>query len=68
MSKWIKDIDYGMVMLRCENCSGRVIFDHYSRAVGLKGYDYCPYCGTQMQRPKLIADQIKKIETDCSWK
>ena len=62
MAKWIKEKDCGDEMLRCENCNARVRLDHYSKAVGLLGYDYCPYCGTKMERPKEVAEVIARLD------
>ena len=63
MAKWFKESDCGTDMLRCGNCDSRVVLDHYRRAVGLKGYDYCPYCGERMDRPKDIAERIEWMRT-----
>ena len=68
MHKWIKESDNGTLMLRCSNCDCRVMLEHYERAVGLKGYDYCPYCGAKMERPKPVQDRIDSMDlpwTDC---
>ena len=48
-SYWAVDIDNDMQMLRCESCGGRVIRKWYDRAVGNKGFQYCPYCGKRME-------------------
>ena len=48
-SYWAIDIDNDMQMLRCESCGGRVIRKWYDRAVGNKGFQYCPYCGKRME-------------------
>lgn len=68
MSKWIKELDNGNEMLRCGNCDSRVILDHYRKAVGLRGFDYCPYCGVRMERPKDVAERIEQLRADCPWK
>lgn len=61
MAKWIKEMDCGAEMLRCGKCDARVILKHYRQAVGLKGYDHCPYCGEPMERPKKIQDLLDRL-------
>lgn len=67
MGKWIKEQDNGSDMLKCSSCEARVILEWYQRAVGLNGYDYCPYCGEKMDRPKEIQKRIDVFK-DCPWK
>ena len=52
MSKWIVDTDTGTEMLRCESCGSRMVAEYYRKAVGLRGYDYCPYCGADMRESR----------------
>ena len=68
MSKWIIDTDTGTEMLRCESCGSRMIAEHYRKAVGLRGYDYCPYCGAEKERPKEIQKQIDDYSKALGWK
>ena len=68
MSKWIIDTDTGTEMLRCETCGSRIIAEHYRKAVGLRGYDYCPYCGAEKERPKEIQERIDFMTNQLKWK
>lgn len=69
MNKWHKELDGTSEMLRCDACDSRVILEYYSKAVGLMGYEYCPYCGAKMQRPKDVAKRIEQMDfSDCPWK
>ena len=67
MSRRISETDNGTEMLRCNQCDARVIADHYSKAVGLKGYQFCPYCGAKMEVPKSIQKAIDRLNDFCSY-
>lgn len=62
MARWISEYDNGTEMLRCSYCDARVIADHYKKAVGLNGYQHCPYCGTLMDIPKQVQDALDLLE------
>ena len=47
-SRWVIETDNDCQMLKCEVCGCRIIRRWYDRAVGDRGYEYCPYCGKKM--------------------
>ena len=64
IGKWIETEDNGEPMLMCSDCEARIILQPYSRAVGLKGYDFCPYCGLKKYRPKDVQAAIERLEAE----
>lgn len=44
----IHEVDTGADMLKCSECSCRVVLYWYKPAVGTTGYEYCPHCGAKM--------------------
>lgn len=51
-AKWIIGTDTGFDMYECSSCECRMIKKWYDLAVGRKGYQYCPYCGSRMEKDK----------------
>ena len=47
--RWINKIDTRSPMYECSLCKCRVSADEYTRAVGFRGFSYCPYCGVEME-------------------
>lgn len=64
IGKWIETEDNGEPMLTCSDCEARIRLQPYSRAVGLLGYDYCPYCGKPKIRPNDIGAAIERLEAE----
>jgi len=48
-TRWQITIDNGFKMYTCPECECRMIKNNYDYAVGLKGFNYCPYCGADMR-------------------
>lgn len=49
-TRWKITIDNGFKMYTCPECECRMTKNHYDFAVGLKGFNYCPYCGSDMRK------------------
>lgn len=49
INRWrvVKDTDTRMY--ECPDCGCRMIADPYDKAVGSRGYNFCPYCGKNMR-------------------
>ena len=49
LGKWNIRKDNSLKMYECSGCKCRMYKDYYDRAVGLKGFRFCPYCGEEKQ-------------------
>lgn len=47
--KWRITLDNDEKMYECSVCKCRMIKEPYDLAVGMHGYNYCPYCGAKME-------------------
>ena len=50
--KWRITLDNDEEMYECSVCKCRMIKEPYDLAVGMRGYNYCPYCGAKMTEVK----------------
>lgn len=63
-TRWKITIDNDEDMYTCPKCESRMVAESYDRAVGLEGYNFCPYCGTDMRKPTQMTWEDIRKETN----
>lgn len=61
VARWKTEIDLDMKMLACSACGGRAFAEDYARALGTKGFSYCPYCGAKMENADAVSRKYKEV-------
>lgn len=54
--KWIITIDNDELMYTCPKCECRMTKRFYDIAIGMRGLNFCPYCGEDMREDQITME------------